>query len=81
MYKIQTEMVEPEAICLAIKQTVIQVATAAVIMLKEVDTSVGITANAGEQDRPRYGRIALRQLSFDWKPPDKYVKLLSFEWQ
>ena len=36
-------------------------------------------ASVGETHRHRYGRQALRQPSFDWKAPDKYVELLNFE--
>ena len=54
----------------------------AMVALTEADTgptSATNMANVGEMHSYRYGRPALRQPSFDWKAPDKYVELLSFE--
>ena len=75
-------MAESEAIQTAIMHVDILAATVAVIALKEADTeptSGASTTNAEEVHRPGHGRPALRQPSFDWKAPDKYVELLNFE--
>ena len=58
-----------------IMQAAIQVATAAVMALKETDTVPTTGANmahAGEVNRHRHGRLALGQPAFNWKAPDKY---------
>ena len=59
-------------------QAAIQAATVAVIALKEAETgpaSNASTASAAEVFRSMHGRPDLRQPSFDWKAPDKYVEL------
>ena len=66
----------------AIQTAVMQVATLVVMVLREAyvgPTSGASMANAGEAFKHRYGRPALRQPSFDWSGPDKYVEQLSFE--
>ena len=50
--------------------------------LKEAGTGLATdvnVANTGEVQRPRHGRPGLRQPSFNWKVPDKYIELLNFE--
>ena len=37
------------------------------------------TGNPNEVCRQRHGRPALKQSSFNWNAPDKYVELLNFE--
>ena len=66
----------------AITQAAIQAATVAVKVLKEQDigpTTGTNVANTEEAHRPRHGRPALRQPTFNWKAPDKYAELLNFE--
>ena len=65
-------MADSEAILTAIMQVTIQAATVG-------SASGASTAYAEEAHRSRHGRQALRQQSFDWKAPDKYVELLIFE--
>ena len=55
---------------------------AAVMAKKEADAeypSGTNTASSGEAHRHRHGRPALRQPSFNWNVPNKYVELLCFE--
>ena len=75
-------MAESEAIQTAVIQADVQRARAAVLALREADSepaSGSRTANAGEPCRHRHGGSALRQPSFDWNAPDKFVELLKFE--
>ena len=65
----QAEMADSEAIKTAIMQAAIQEATVA-----DTEPKAGArTAKVGETHRHRHGRPALRQPSFYWKAPDKYV--------
>ena len=60
----------------------IQAATAAMMVNREVDAgpiSYANIASTGEVCRQKYGGPALKQLSFNWNAPDKYVELQSFK--
>ena len=76
-------MVESETIKTVITHAAIQEATAVVKVMREVDTGhisdANTTSSMWEVCRQRQARPALKQLSFNWNAPDKYIELLSFE--
>ena len=66
----------------AIQSVITQAATAVVMVMKETDTGTisGVNiASLRDVHRQRHGGPALKQLSFNWSAPDKYVDLLNFE--
>ena len=71
-------MAESEALQSIVKQSAIQTATVAVMVLRERDASAN-TASQGEVHRQRHGGSALKLLSFNWNAPGKYVDSLNFE--
>ena len=75
-------MAELDAMHTIIMQVAIQVAGELVMELKEEDTgsvTASDMAKTGEVYRSQHSKPALRQPAFDWKAPDKYIKLLNVD--
>ena len=75
-------MANLDAIQSIFTQVAIQAVTAAAIEMRETDAgplSGTNTAHLREVHRQRHGRPALKQPSFNWNAPGKWVELLNFK--
>ena len=71
-----------ETIWTVVMQAAIQAAMAAVLAMRQADTSTASgtnTVSLGEACKHGHGVPALRQPSFNWNAADKYIILLRFE--
>ena len=75
-------MAELETIQTVVTQAAIQAATVVVMVMIEADSGPIMavsTASSGQAHRQRHGGPALKQASFNWNSPGKYVEVLCFE--
>ena len=63
---------------MVVTQAAIKAEMALVIGTREADVN---TASSIEACRQRHGRPALKQPSFNWNAPDKFIELLISKWK
>ena len=80
----QARMEESEGVQSLVTQVEIQTVMALVMVMRETEAGLISGTNTvilREAHRQKHGRPAMKQPSFNWNVPDKYVELLNSKWR